>query len=486
MRRILFGIASVIAILTFSCDTTETSFDDTVPELYTLTTNNSPEGSGVVSPAGGEYVSGTGIEIEANPADGWFFDRWEGDLTGSENPATIVVDEEKNVTAVFVQGEEDQFILNVEVQGQGNVDIDSDQTAYDDGDEVTLKAVPDADWNFTEWQGDLTGNANPETIIMDGDKEITALFELPGAPVLVITRHPAQTTAGTAIAPASAVQLTNDQGDPLPGVDVSVTLNNNAFAQGSTTSTATNNNGFAVFDNLVIETAATEYTLTFDADEPNVSNITSDPFDVVAAAADPANTTADVPDGMAGETTLITISIFDPYDNPVSGAENDLSVTVSGANNASPAATETGTPGEYMASYTPTTAGEDEVAIALNGTPIVDSPFTSNVTTNDADRIEIVSGNNQSAMVGETLDNPLVVRVTDAYDNPVAGETVEFEITETPTGALGQSLSETSVTTGSNGQASTELTLGSMPGTYTVDASAGTAGSVAFTAQAEL
>jgi uncharacterized repeat protein (TIGR02543 family) len=39
-----------------------------------------------------------------------------------------------------------------------------------------LTAVPAAGWTFSNWSGDLTGSTNPDTIIMDGNKTVTATF----------------------------------------------------------------------------------------------------------------------------------------------------------------------------------------------------------------------------------------------------------------------------------------------------------------------
>ena len=86
MKNFLIFSVSLITVLLLSCDSTQTSFDDTVPELFTLTTNVSPEESGNVIPSGGEFVNNSLVTVEAIPADGFRFDRWVGDLTSSVNP----------------------------------------------------------------------------------------------------------------------------------------------------------------------------------------------------------------------------------------------------------------------------------------------------------------------------------------------------------------------------------------------------------------
>ncbi len=47
------------------------------------------------------YTCGDMVELTANPAPGWFFSSWSGDLTGSTNPATVTMDGPLTVTANF-------------------------------------------------------------------------------------------------------------------------------------------------------------------------------------------------------------------------------------------------------------------------------------------------------------------------------------------------------------------------------------------------
>jgi|GEM_PF-1095312 len=47
------------------------------------------------------YVQGTTVELSALPAGRWQFNHWEGNLSGIENPKSILMDDDKNVTAYF-------------------------------------------------------------------------------------------------------------------------------------------------------------------------------------------------------------------------------------------------------------------------------------------------------------------------------------------------------------------------------------------------
>lgn len=70
-------------------------------EACTLTTTVSPSGAGSVSPSGGQYQSGVQVTLTANPASGYSFDHWGGDVSNSSAIISISMDSDKNVTAYF-------------------------------------------------------------------------------------------------------------------------------------------------------------------------------------------------------------------------------------------------------------------------------------------------------------------------------------------------------------------------------------------------
>ena len=146
---------------------------------YTLTVNVTGQGSVALTPPGGSYPSGTTVQLAANAVNGWHFDHWEGALTGSANPASLLMNGNKTVTAVFVQN---QYALTVNVTGQGTVALDPPGGTYSHGTTVQLTANAAGGWQFDHWSGALNGPANPTTILMDGPKSVTAVFVL--APVV--------------------------------------------------------------------------------------------------------------------------------------------------------------------------------------------------------------------------------------------------------------------------------------------------------------
>lgn len=43
------------------------------------------------------------VELTAVPASGWVFSNWSGDLSGSDNPVSVTVNADMNITATFVE-----------------------------------------------------------------------------------------------------------------------------------------------------------------------------------------------------------------------------------------------------------------------------------------------------------------------------------------------------------------------------------------------
>ncbi len=160
----------LLAIFSFSCSTESTP-------VYQLTTSAEPSEAGTVTPATAEVEEGDSIEVSASANEHWVFDRWSGDHTGTENPASIVMDTDKSVTALF---EKQEYPLTIEIEGEGSVSqqvIQSRTTDYPHGTLVELTAEPDDGWEFIEWGGDASGDENPINVTVEGETTVTATFE---------------------------------------------------------------------------------------------------------------------------------------------------------------------------------------------------------------------------------------------------------------------------------------------------------------------
>lgn len=108
-EKFLFLLLGVILLVTSSCDsTTDSGGDGPDPPppseptpTYNLATSVSPENSGSIDPESGEFEDGTTLSLDAIAETGFAFLRWEGDLSGSENPTNLTMDTDKAVSAVF-------------------------------------------------------------------------------------------------------------------------------------------------------------------------------------------------------------------------------------------------------------------------------------------------------------------------------------------------------------------------------------------------
>ncbi|MDK2950424.1 MAG: hypothetical protein PWQ77_89, partial [Kosmotogales bacterium] len=95
----------------------------------------------------------------------------------------IIMNSNKNITAVFTEIPPETYSLTINTDGQGDVTVNPEKAEYEDGDNVQLTAVPDEGWQFDHWEGDLTGDVNPSFITMNSNKNITAVFtEIPNTP----------------------------------------------------------------------------------------------------------------------------------------------------------------------------------------------------------------------------------------------------------------------------------------------------------------
>lgn len=143
-------------------------------ERYSLTLYTQGQGSVRIDPEKDYYYYGDTVILQAQPDTGWELKEWRGDARGSHPTIEIVIEGNTSITAVF---QKKQYILRLNIEGQGSVDRDPDKDYYYHGDRVTLTARPNTGWTFKEWRGDVRSTRTTIDVIMDGDKYITAEFQ---------------------------------------------------------------------------------------------------------------------------------------------------------------------------------------------------------------------------------------------------------------------------------------------------------------------
>ncbi|MCC5907021.1 MAG: hypothetical protein JJU13_12475 [Balneolaceae bacterium] len=181
MRVSTIAILLLISIvLMLSCST------DSTP-VYQLNTSLEPTEAGSVTQSATETEEGGTITITANANEHWVFDRWSGDHSGTENPASILMDRDKNVTALF--GKRD-YPLTITIEGEGAVEqeiIQPKTTDYPHGTVVKLNAMPETGWAFIGWAGDIESTQNPYELTVSEETTITAVFEVITYPLTIET-----------------------------------------------------------------------------------------------------------------------------------------------------------------------------------------------------------------------------------------------------------------------------------------------------------
>jgi hypothetical protein len=130
-------------------------------------------GEVVIQPAQNVYEKGQIVTITAVADPGWSFNRWNGDFEAqTESAVTVRMAQNLSIEAYFVH----LYSLTVETEGQGEVIVTPAKATYDEGEQPRLEAVPAENWVLDRWTGALTGTANPETLTMNADKTVTAVF----------------------------------------------------------------------------------------------------------------------------------------------------------------------------------------------------------------------------------------------------------------------------------------------------------------------
>jgi hypothetical protein len=166
----------------------------------------------------------------------------------------------------------------------------------------------------------------------------------------------------------------------------------------------------------------------------------------------------------------LVIRVLDQAGRPVPSQPVSWSV-VAGGGSVAPVSTTTDQDGRTAASWTlGSGAGTQQVRAKPtgNGAPdTLQALFAATAGASSAADLAKLAGDNQTAVAGSVLPDSLVVRVTDASSNPVAGVQVAWTLTG------GGAVSSAATPTGADGRAAVQRTLGATAGGQTTTASVG-------------
>lgn len=108
-KKLILGTGVVIGAIVLIARSAKGAEPNPEPTqtLYTLTVLNNPTIGGAVASGNNNYVStitanaGTTIELLASPFTDYAFDRWSGDVSGTNPVISITMDSDKTITANF-------------------------------------------------------------------------------------------------------------------------------------------------------------------------------------------------------------------------------------------------------------------------------------------------------------------------------------------------------------------------------------------------
>ncbi len=126
------------------------------------------------------YYEGTDVEMTAvSDTTSMEFSGWSGAVSSTDNPVTVTVDGDKEITATFTPVVP-QKMLDIEIVGLGaviqNPEPYADYATYDSSTVVELVAEPVAGYEFAGWSGDIGSDDDTLVVTMDDDIALTATF----------------------------------------------------------------------------------------------------------------------------------------------------------------------------------------------------------------------------------------------------------------------------------------------------------------------
>jgi hypothetical protein len=143
---------------------------------FTVTTGVSPASGGSVT-GGGLFLQESSIQLNAVTNGGYEFLGWSGDVGGTNNPLTVVVTRNLDITANFATPSGNilwTVVTNVPVYGSVKPNLNEKSLVA--GKNYTLTATPSPGNIFVNWTGSITTNKNPLTLKATGDMLIQANF----------------------------------------------------------------------------------------------------------------------------------------------------------------------------------------------------------------------------------------------------------------------------------------------------------------------
>lgn len=117
------------------------------------------------------------VHLSASAFDGnqWVF-AWEDSRSGNDD----IYAQNLNKNGSIGVSEPGVYTLTLTIDGEGTVEVNgevyTDPVTVEEGTELTLEAIPDENWVFNSWSGDVESDETSVTFTMNADFNITATF----------------------------------------------------------------------------------------------------------------------------------------------------------------------------------------------------------------------------------------------------------------------------------------------------------------------
>ncbi|MBN2098338.1 MAG: hypothetical protein JW753_01950 [Dehalococcoidia bacterium] len=144
---------------------------------YSLAAAIEPSGGGSIEfseahPPGG-YLVNDNVSVYAKAGTGYVFSHWTGDLAGTDNPRTVLVNDNRSIVAIF----NPTVAVYCSPTIGGSVVLEPESSnGYAVGKEVTITAKAAKGYRFDYWEGDLSGSKKSVTVYVDVPLTVTARF----------------------------------------------------------------------------------------------------------------------------------------------------------------------------------------------------------------------------------------------------------------------------------------------------------------------
>ena len=327
------------------------------------------------------------------------------------------------------------------------------------------------------WLSAIDADGSPAEV------EVTLEVDPATAASLTINDGDGQTAvAGSAVATAPSVLLTDAFDNPIAGASVGFSVSSGGGSVDGAPAT-TDAAGVARVGSWTLGTVVgdNELTATFGVLAP----VTFAATGVPGPAAQVVVTAGDNQSAVAGAAvaTPPSVTVQDTNGNGVAGVAVTFTVASGGGSVTGGSQTSDADGIATVGSWTlGTTAGTNTLDVSAEGVG-TGATITATGLSGEAAAVQLEAGDAQSDTVAATLPMAYVVKVVDSNLNGVEGVPVTWTVTGGG-GTIGGSGTAVAIETDQDGLSTAVRILGTTPGTHTVSAAVGGLNSVSFTATA--